>query len=277
MIELPEAAVLAGQVRSTLVGKRIASAAAAQTPHKFAFYTGDPAEYPLRLAGKTIQDASACAGHVEIFLGDLELAVSAPLRYHPAGEKRPARHQLLLEFNDGSALSVTIQMWGGIFCFPVGEAGGFWDYDHAKASPSPLSEAFDRACFDALFNAETGKLPAKAFLATEQRIPGLGNGVLQDILWTARIHPRRKMAELSAGEVTGMFYAVKDVLRAMTDQGGRDTERDLFGQPGGYRTVLSKNTAGQPCPVCGALIQKEAFLGGSIYFCPGCQARQKED
>lgn|GEM_PF-2077218 len=30
----------------------------------------------------------------------------------------------------------------------------------------------------------------KAFLATEQRIPGLGNGVLQDILWTARIHPK---------------------------------------------------------------------------------------
>jgi formamidopyrimidine-DNA glycosylase len=57
----------------------------------------------------------------------------------------------------------------------------------------------------------------------------------------------------------------------MTARGGRDTELDLFGRPGGYVTVLSKNTVDQPCPLCGALICKEAYLGGAIYFCPGCQ------
>jgi formamidopyrimidine-DNA glycosylase len=61
------------------------------------------------------------------------------------------------------------------------------------------------------------------------------------------------------------------VLQAMVSQGGRDTETDLFGQPGGYQTVLSKNTVDKPCPVCAALIKKEAYLGGSIYYCPGCQ------
>jgi len=271
MIELPEAVVIASQARDILAEKRIASAAAAHTPHTFAWYTGDPAEYNSRLAGKTIRGSDSCAGHIEIFTEDVELAISAPLRYHAPGEKRPAKHQLLLEFTDGSALSVTIQMWGGIFCVPAGTPGGFWDYDHAKTCPSPLSAAFDRAYFDTLFTAETGKLPAKAFLATEQRIPGLGNGVLQDILWAARVHPKRKMGGLGADEIQSMFTAVKSVLQAMTDQGGRDTERDLFGQPGGYRTVLSKNTTGQPCPACGSLIQKEAFLGGSIYYCPKCQ------
>jgi formamidopyrimidine-DNA glycosylase len=58
----------------------------------------------------------------------------------------------------------------------------------------------------------------------------------------------------------------------MAEQGGPDTERDLFGQPGGYRTVLSRNTAGTPCPACGSIIVKEAYLGGSIYYCPRCQA-----
>ena len=111
----------------------------------------------------------------------------------------------------------------------------------------------------------------KMFLATEQRIPGLGNGVLQDILWTARIHPRRKMVDIGPGEMKEMFAAVKSVLRQMTDQGGRDTERDLFDRPGGYRTILSKNTAGQPCPNCGAPIVKEAYMGGSMYYCGRCQ------
>jgi formamidopyrimidine-DNA glycosylase len=118
---------------------------------------------------------------------------------------------------------------------------------------------------------QTPKLSAKAFLATEQRVPGLGNGVLQDILWTARIHPRKKMGELSSVEIDAMYDAVKDVLAQMTARGGRDTERDLFGRPGGYETVLSKNTVGKACPACGTAIRKEPYLGGAVYFCSQCQ------
>jgi formamidopyrimidine-DNA glycosylase len=69
-----------------------------------------------------------------------------------------------------------------------------------------------------------------------------------------------------------MFTSLKTVLNEMAHQGGRDTERDLFGCPGGYRTILSKNTAGKTCPVCGSKIRKEAYLGGSTYTCEGCQA-----
>jgi len=89
---------------------------------------------------------------------------------------------------------------GRLLLLPGRSKGGFPDYDIAKARPSPLTDAFDRAYFAALFAVDTPKLSAKAFLATEQRIPGLGNGVLQDILWTARIHPKRKMGELSEPE-----------------------------------------------------------------------------
>jgi formamidopyrimidine-DNA glycosylase len=64
---------------------------------------------------------------------------------------------------------------------------------------------------------------------------------------------------------------VKSVLAAMASQGGRDTEKDLFSQPGGYHTVLSSKTFDQPCPNCGTAIRKEAYLGGSIYYCPTCQ------
>ncbi len=162
-------------------------------------------------------------------------------------------------------------MWGGFFCFPAGEKGGFPDYDIAKTRPSPLTDAFDRAYFDTLFDDKTPKLSTKAFLATEQRIPGLGNGVLQDILWTSRIHPKRKMGELPEQAIQDMFEAVKSVLAAMTAQGGRDTERDLFGRPGGYKTILSRNTVDTPCPVCGTTIKKEPYMGGSIYYCAECQ------
>jgi len=274
MLELPEAVVIASQINQTLKGKRIASAMANQWPHKFAWYTGDPADYNNKLTGKTIQSAEAFGNHIEINLDEQILVLSINLHYHDEGEKLPKKHQLLLEFEDFTAMSGTVQMWGGIFCFRPGELGGPPDYHVAKDRPSPLSPEFDRAYFDSLytlFDEETGKLSAKAYLATQQRIPGLGNGVLQDILWRAKIHPRSKMADLSQNDLGAMFSAVKAVLWEMTSQGGRDTERDLFDCPGGYKTILSKNTVAQPCPSCGSVIQKEAYLGGSIYYCVNCQ------
>jgi formamidopyrimidine-DNA glycosylase len=271
MLELPEAVVIAKQMNNTLDGKRIASAIANQSPHKFAWYTGDPVDYDKRLAGKTIGKATAYGGNVEIRVDDMILLISAGMRYHAEGEKLPKKNQLLVKFDDSTAFSVSVQMWGGIFCFKEGEKGGLQDYHLAKKKPSPLSDRFDRAFFNSLFDDGTPKLSAKAFLATEQRIPGLGNGVLQDILWAAKIHPKRKMTELSDKEITRMFNSVKSVISKMTMHGGRDTERDLFGRPGGYKTILSKNTVGKGCPACRTTIKKEAYMGGSIYYCAKCQ------
>ncbi len=49
-----------------------------------------------------------------------------------------------------------------------------------------------------------------------------------------------------------------------------------IGRPGGYTTILSKNTVGMPCPECERTIRKEAYMGGSIYYCPQCQAAEKQ-
>jgi formamidopyrimidine-DNA glycosylase len=213
----------------------------------------------------------AFGGHLEIRADDLLIVISTPIRYHAQNERLPNKHQLLVTFVDDSAFSCTVQMWGALACFSENERSDIPDYLISREKPSPLSDEFDRAYFDSLFDGKTDNLSAKAFLATEQRIPGLGNGVLQDILWTAKIHPRKKMVDLSRKEITQMYRAVKSVLQKMTHQGGRDTEFDLFGCTGGYQTILSKNTVGKACPICGTLIQKEPYLGGRIYFCNHCQ------
>ena len=123
----------------------------------------------------------------------------------------------------------------------------------------------------AWWNGLPHKLSLKAFLATEQRIPGLGNGVLQDILLLARLHPKTKIAVLSPSQWQTLYTTVVKTLTAMRDQGGRDTEKDLFGHEGGYRTLLSSKTLLEGCPECGGDVRKEAYMGGSIYTCPHCQ------
>ena len=205
MIELPEANVIAGQVGETLTGKRIMHAVAGTTPHKFAWYSGDPASYSSRLPGKTIQGANAHGNHVEIQVDDWVLVISTPMLYHPAGEKLPKKHQLYLAFEDGSGASCTVQMWGALLCYPQGEASGLPDYELSKQKPSPLEAAFNHAYFDNLLAASGAALSAKEFLATKQRIPGLGNGVLQDILWKAQLHPKRKLVSLSGGEIDALY------------------------------------------------------------------------
>lgn len=273
MLEHPEALVLAQQINETVTGKRIMNVTAAFTPHKFAWYHGDPQDYHGLLTGRTLEKAKGYGGMVEIqaqgaviLFGD-----GVGLRFHDVNEKRPAKHQLLIEFEDFSAVSATVQMYGGLWCFREGEYQNPY-YLVAKEKPSPLSAQFDETYFEKILTAPGAeKLSAKALLAAEQRIPGLGNGVLQDILYHAKIHPKKKVMQFTSNDKEALYHSIKDTLAEMVFQGGRDTEKDLFGCPGGYKTKLSKNTSGKPCPLCGMDIVKETYLGGSIYYCPGCQ------
>ncbi len=279
MIELPETYVLAEQINQALKGKTILNATANAHPHAFAWYTGDPNTYQEKLAGKTFLSANpgtgyTCGGNTEILFDDMLMVLSTPVKYHQAGAKLPPKHQLLLEFEDFSHLSCTVQMWGSMFCFPAGEDGLPENFT-CNRCPDPLTEGFNEAYFEGLLKNVKPNLSVKAFLATEQRIPGLGNGVLQDILFNARIHPKRKLETLNAQELEALFHHVKTTLLQMRMEGGRDTERDLYGANGGYQTILSANTLKAPCPICGATLVREAYLGGNIYYCPTCQPLKK--
>jgi len=273
MIELPEALNIAGQVNNTIYGKRIASVAVAQTPHKLAWYYGEPQKYSDILVGRTIGKSSAYGGLVEIKAenANILLGEGAGIRFRRKNEPRPAKHQLLIEFDDHSAISISIQMYGGIGSFIEGELDNIY-YRLAKEKPSPFSPTFNEVYFDRLISAQNvQKLSLKALLATEQRIPGLGNGILQDILFNAKMHPKKKVNTLAETDKEVLFNSLKTTISAMATQGGRDTELDLFGSRGGYKTILCKNTVNKPCPVCGTIIKKEAYMGGSIYYCEKCQ------
>ncbi len=162
-------------------------------------------------------------------------------------------------------------MYGGLACFKNDEYDNEY-YLIAKKKPSPISKDFTNSYWESLFTPETVKLSTKAFLATEQRIPGLGNGVLQDILFNAKIHPKRKICTLSIDEKNFLLNVVNLTLVEMINKGGRDTEKDLLAEEGRYFTKMSNKTAGKPCPACRSDIKKMAYLGGSVYFCEKCQS-----
>ena len=272
MLEIPEAAVIASQINDTIVGKTVKEVVVGKSPHSFAWYSGEPELYEKLLIGKSVDRAVNHAGMVEIHLQDERLLFSdgVNLRYHAMLDEQPAKHQLLLQFTDDSSTSASVAMYGGLSCFHVGDFENPY-YQAAAEKPTPLCDQFTEEYFLSLFTAELEKKSMKAFLATEQRIPGLGNGVLQDILFLAGLHPKRKVNTITIEEKQALYNVIRTILQKMIDQGGRDTERDLFGQSGKYLTLMSKNTVGSPCKECGSIIQKQAYMGGSVYFCPTCQ------
>lgn len=273
MIELPEAMTLASQIRQSFMDRRIDRVVACSSPHRFAWFHGSPQQYPSLLEGRTVTAAGSHGGLVEMEADGVTLLFGdgVSLKRHERGAKVPERHQLLLEFDDGSILTASVQMYGGLWAFTNGTFANPY-YTVAKERPSPLTDAFNSQYFSCIATRpDASKLSAKALLATEQRVPGLGNGVLQDILWNAGIHPRRKTGTLTPDEHQKLFTAIRATMTEMTESGGRDTEKDIFGNPGGYVTRMSRHTVGKPCLRCGDIVSRESYMGGTVTFCPGCQ------
>ena len=271
MLELPEVLAYAKQLQTALQGKIIKKVYPPTNVHKLTWFNGDPKHYDAMLQGKAFTTARGFGIVLELEFTDTYIAVDDGIRprYLQASEEVPAKYQLLLEFTDQSKLVFTVMMYGGILAHK-GDCTNEY-YQTSISKKSILAEDYTIDDYFAVVRQTSDKLSAKAFLATEQRFPGLGNGVLQDILFTAGINPKRKIATLTKEELILLFHSMKETLQMMCDLGGRDTEKDIFGHEGRYHTKLSSKTYKDGCSECGGVIIKEAYMGGSVYYYPTCQ------
>jgi formamidopyrimidine-DNA glycosylase len=274
VIELPEAMVLAEQLNAAVCGKQIQSGVFGSAPHKWAFSNRPAEEYAAILAGKTIGEASARGsaivvptepGYALVLGGGGQRIL---LRADASSLRK--KHQLLLAFTDGAFLTVTVQGWGSALLLDEADVPTHpWC---GEAHVSPVSSGFTWAYFQRLFDrVESEAHSVKYFAITKPGICGVGNGYLQDILYRAKLHPRRRALSLSRQERRALYTATKKTLQEAVKLGGRDSERDLHDRPGRYKRLLDSTKVGEPCGECGAGIEKISFLGGACYLCPRCQ------
>ena len=110
MIEIPESATIGKQASETLKGKRIAHVIESNSPHRFTFYNGDPAEYSNRLVGRTVLGAQGYGAFVDILMdADTHLLIGdgTNMRYYTSAEKAPKKYQLMIVFEDDSTIPIT--------------------------------------------------------------------------------------------------------------------------------------------------------------------------
>ncbi len=273
MIELPEAFTIARQMHEELSGKRIRSCKVNDSPHKFAFFTPSADEFSSKLEGKWIQRVQDNGrGFIQADLDDGQTLqwreMGGRILFIPAGETLPKKHQLLLKFEDDSSLAVSLVLWGMMRITDTHEIE-----NNPPKRPAPLADWFTYERFEELLEDPTEResRSVKAFMISKPGLGGVANGCLQDILFHAGIHPKRRMLSLNSHELHSLYTATRSTLTQMVEKGGRDSERDLYDHPGGYRCVLGSHALNMPCPVCARPIQKIQYLGGASYYCPVCQ------
>ena len=275
MFEIPEYVTLARQMSVSLPGKRIAKGTLGNSPHKFVWYNREPAEFSDIVKGKTIGKAYTRGrwlfipvepGYILVF-GEC----GGKILLHESDSPIPKKYHLALQLEDGSALSATTQMWGAMELY---EKGQELEREYVKGMrTTPVDPEFTPAYLTALVHecSKEGSRSVKGILTQDQLIPGLGNAIAQDIMFKARLHPKKPIAALTKDQIKVLHSAIVDTLSQAIQLGGRNDEFDLYGKPGKYVRIMDKAAAGRPCHVCGTKIEKMAYLGGACYFCPRCQ------
>lgn len=275
MFELPEYLTLAAQINETLAGKAVREGSLGNSPHKFVWYNRTHEEFSRLTPGSTVGPARVKGRFLLIPLDpDFVLLLGecgGRILYHEPGSSLPKKYHLFLRFEDDSLFTVTTQMWGAMELYEKGkELEGKYVKDMRV---TPVEEGFTFDYFQALLRSpEAEKKTAKGILTQDQLVPGLGNSIAQDILFRARLHPRRRLDDLTPEQEGVLFDAILQTVREITKAGGRSDETDLFGNPGGYVRIMDRNARGNPCPECGATVEKIQYLGGACYLCPTCQA-----
>jgi formamidopyrimidine-DNA glycosylase len=278
MFELPEVVILARQLNQTIQGKTIRRGRLGNSPHKFVWYNRSHDEFERLTKGKRIGETKARgrwifisldSGYV-LLLGEL----GGKLLYHAPGAVSglPKRYHLMISFDDDSTLTVMTQMWGAMELYERGQELHRELIKDMRIAPIDPEFTFDyfSQLVDSL-KAER-KRSTKALLTQDQLIPGLGNSIAQDIMFRAGLHPRHPIDDLDHEQVRALFDATVDTVREAIAKGGRNDERNLFNEAGGYIRIMDRNAPNRPCPRCSGTVTKIQYLGGACYLCPACQS-----
>jgi len=133
--------------------------------------------------------------------------------------------------------------------------------------PGVLSRRFTEA-WVAEFLRRRARSPIKPVLLMQERFPGIGNWMADEILWRAGIHPRTPAGALPPEAVRALRREIRAVargaLRALRDTERRLPARWLFHQRWGD---------GGKCPRTGAPLVRETIGGRTTCWSP---ARQPE-
>lgn len=187
----------------------------------------------------------------------LHFGMDGGLAYLSAADEEPPYTRMLMRFENGNSLAyVSVRKLGMI---GVAESA---ERFVAEKELGPDALSVDLQTFRDLLSHT--RAMAKAAFLDQRVLAGLGNIYADEMLFRARIHPRRPICELSNAELTGLFRAMKRVLEAAIEL---DADSRRFPES----WFIHHRYPGAECPRCGGDIARTKVSSRTTYYCPACQ------
>jgi formamidopyrimidine-DNA glycosylase len=116
----------------------------------------------------------------------------------------------------------------------------------------------------------------KRVLTDPRILSGIGNAFSDEILHRARLSPVRLADQLTDAEVAALHAATRDVVREWTERLGREAGEGFPESVTAFHPAMAVHGRyGQPCPVCGAPVQRIVHAENETNYCPRCQTGGK--
>jgi len=276
-VELPEAKILAEQMNEELRGKHVKSYLLKdyERLQRIGMMDKDLTSFNQLIDGK-IEFVISRGNVIRIKFDNGANLILGPeyggeIFYHK-DEKNAPKFHLRVDLSDGTVLTVRLTSMGVIQVLGNDELERSYVYkrDFDSTKLSPIDEEFTFERFSKRM-ADHNKMLKSVLVGKDAILVGISNSTFQDILYRARLHPKRKASELNTEEKRSLYDAIRFVLKERIRREGKDKFHDLHGKQGGYTPAMGPNMKQQTCPECGTSIEKLSLGGGHVYLCPKCQ------
>jgi len=154
---------------------------------------------------------------------------------------------------------------------------------HVVASEAELA-AHDRGGIDVMSASLAGFSAAlqrenhtlKRSLTAPNLFSGIGNSYSDEILHAARLSPVALTSKLNGEEIARLYSATREILKKWTEQLRRETGTGFPAKVTAFLPGMAVHGKfGQPCPVCGTIVQRIRYADNEVNYCPRCQTRGK--
>ncbi|MFL5385272.1 MAG: Fpg/Nei family DNA glycosylase [Longimicrobiaceae bacterium] len=267
MPELPDVEVYIEAIERRIAGEPLTGI---RLGNPFVLRSVDPP--PAELAGRRVESVRRLGKRIVIGLEGgyfivVHLMIAGRFRWLAAGAKLPGKLGLaafdfprgsLVLTEAGSKRRASIHLVRG---------------DEALAAMDPGGidvMAADVEAFAAALTRERHTL--KRTLTDPKVFSGIGNAYSDEILHRARMSPFVLSQKLRDEEIGRLFAATKEVLREWVDRLRAEAGDGFPEKVTAFRPDMAVHGKfKQPCPVCGAPVQRIRYADNETNYCPGCQ------
>jgi formamidopyrimidine-DNA glycosylase len=265
--ELPDVTIYIERLRALALGQQLKSI---QIAHPFLLRTVEPK--PEALAGRVLQDVSRSGKRIVLhFDGDLfaiiHLMIAGRLRWRKPGSRLPKRlglaaftftEGILMLTESGSKRRASLHLAAGSDALSAFQRDGI---DLLQAPSQEVGDAMRRQ-----------NRTLKRALTDPGIVDGIGNAYSDEILHRAKLSPFKQTGNLTDDEIASLHQAAIEVVTEWIER-LRDEVGEGFPEKvtAFHQEMAVHGKYRQPCPVCGAPVQRIVYAQNEANYCPGCQ------